>query len=77
MTENVFELCDNRVCKVLFRDGGTVRSIKGEILPGTDDFLRLHTLTQDFLINRREVLKIQVPSESDCNGRGVNTVRQA
>ena len=62
MTEKVIEQFDGRLVKVLFRDGNQIRSIRGELKPFESDFLRVRTLTQDFLINKTDIIKIQIPN---------------
>lgn len=70
---DVIELCDGRLVKVLFRDGEKIRSIRGELKPTSSNFLRVQTLTQEFLLNISDVIKIQIPNESanegDCHAK--------
>jgi len=48
--------------KVVFRDGNNVRSIRGELKQSEGDFLSIRTLKQNFLINKADVIKIQIPN---------------
>lgn len=45
--------------KVVFRDGDSIRSIKGDLIDASSDFIRLKTLSNEILINRSNIFKIQ------------------
>jgi len=63
MKENVVEKGhEGKLVKVVFRDGNNVRSIRGELKQSEGDFLSIRTLKQNFLINKADVIKIQIPN---------------
>jgi len=65
--DNVLEPLLNQFVKVLFRDGDIVRSIKGNLISYSVDFITIKTFSNEFSLNRSQVFKIQ-RSDSDGNG---------
>ena len=46
------------VVKVVYAEGGRIRSLKGEVAGMSNSFLRLKTLKQIVLINMNSIIKI-------------------
>lgn len=66
--EEVLDSLLGKKIKVLFRDGDSVRCIRGKLSSVSSDFVKICTLSNEFFINRTEIIKIQ-KGDSGENGR--------
>ena len=71
--ENVIDEMKGFLVKVVFRDGNSIRSIKGKLIDSSSDFIEIQTFSNQFFINRSQIFKIQKVDEGcDSNGKGNN-----
>ena len=61
--EEAIESLINKLVKVLYKDGTDIRSIKGNLISYSNDFVKIQTLSNEMLINRSQIIKIQADLE--------------
>jgi len=61
--EEAIESLKNKLVKVLYKDGEEFRSIRGNLISYSIDFVKIQTLSNEMLINRTQIIKIQAELE--------------
>jgi len=59
MSSEVIDSLLKEKVKILFKDGNSVRCLRGILLSHDSNFVKLKTLKNEFLINCSEIVKIQ------------------
>ena len=60
-----FQDLKGKKVKVIYKDGDTIRSLRGVITSITSDFIRLQTLSNEFYFNRNEIVRIKILGDDD------------
>jgi hypothetical protein len=67
--EKIVEVCKDRLCKVVYRDGPRIHATKGQIIGIADSFLQVQSFHNDYFIAISEILKIQASRNEGDEGR--------
>jgi len=67
--DNALELLLNQFVKVLFKDGANIRSIKGNLISYSPQFITIQTRSNTFLLHKNWVFKIQSCSPGNGDAR--------
>lgn len=68
--EDIFSGLEDQLVKVLFFDTEKTRSLHGKLKQVSDNFVKIATLSQEFLIHKKNIIKIQRDLNSDKNETG-------